>query len=162
MKRDVVATIEKLAALIGQEVHDPDGSARFGGHLLRVTGAQYLASIGIEILKIQILARWESEVVLRYVREAPLATIATDVKKARLDKADLPPAHLALEDIKEDVKGRVLAEMEATAKESEPTRDKSRRVSILDSGPTTHTVGALETHLVLVFDTFNGCFLDCQ
>lgn len=32
----------------------------------------------------------------------------------------------------------------------------------VDSGPTTHTVGALETHLVLVFDTFNGCFLDCQ
>ena len=45
---------------------------RFGGHSLRVTGARLMAGMGISVVLIQLMARWSSDVVLRYVAEAPL------------------------------------------------------------------------------------------
>lgn len=42
------------------------------GHVLRATGAQYLARCGIEYYKIQLFCRWGSDTVLRYLRDAPL------------------------------------------------------------------------------------------
>ena len=43
------------------------------GHAPRVSGARRMARAGIELWQIQLFARWESAVILRYVREAPLA-----------------------------------------------------------------------------------------
>ena len=43
------------------------------GHAPRVSGAKRMARAGIELWQIQLFARWESSVILRYVREAPLA-----------------------------------------------------------------------------------------
>lgn len=128
-KREVVLAIEALAKLSGQEVHHPDGTPRYGGRSLRVTGAQYLASIGIEIFKIQVLARWESDIVLRYVREAPLAAIATDVKRARSCHTDCGHPPLAIEDMKEEITVKVLAELEQKARQPERMAP-SRRVAI--------------------------------
>ena len=44
------------------------------GHAGRVSGARRMARAGVELWQIQLFARWESKVILRYVREAPLAT----------------------------------------------------------------------------------------
>ena len=44
----------------------------------------YLSSIGIEVSKIMLLARWDSPVVFHYCRLAPLKTITQDFKKATL------------------------------------------------------------------------------
>ena len=41
----------------------------------RVTGARTLAALGVDLVRIQLMARWSSDVVLRYVAEAPLATM---------------------------------------------------------------------------------------
>ena len=43
------------------------------GHMPRVSGARRMARAGVELWQIQLFARWESAVILRYVREAPLA-----------------------------------------------------------------------------------------
>ena len=51
------------------------------GHSLRVTGAQFLASLGLEVALIQILGRWDSSMVLRYVADAPANAITTHLKK---------------------------------------------------------------------------------
>lgn len=96
-----------------------------------------MASIGIEILKIQVLARWESDVVLRYVREAPLAAIATDVKRARPRHAEIGHPQLAIEDIKEEIAAKVIAELAQRAPQSECPA-ASRRVAIRN--PATNTV----------------------
>ena len=86
-KAEMVEAIENLADAVGERLHTEAGCKRFGGHTPRVTGAQYWASIGLEVFKIQILARWGSPVILRYVSEAPLQTITVDVqKRASLDK----------------------------------------------------------------------------
>jgi len=81
-KRHVVESIEVVALRIGESLVDAYGSRRFGGHSLRVTGARTLAALGIDVLLIQLMARWSSDVVLRYVSEAPLAAI-TDAYRGR-------------------------------------------------------------------------------
>jgi len=81
-RRRVVESIEVVALRVGEPLVDAAGSRRFGGHSLRVTGARTLAASGVDVLLIQLMARWSSDVVLRYVSEAPLAAI-TDAFRGR-------------------------------------------------------------------------------
>jgi hypothetical protein len=74
-KVDMVKCIERAAVLCGEPLVDSLGSRRYGGHSLRVTGAQYLASVGVPLLTIQLLGRWASDIIARYVAEAPLCAL---------------------------------------------------------------------------------------
>ena len=87
-KSVITTCLEKTVEAYGGAVAGPTGKRLLGGHSFRVSGAQRLASIGVEVVKIAILARWSSNVVLRYVREAPLDNIADEVK-ALESKRDL-------------------------------------------------------------------------
>ena len=51
-----------------------------GGHSFRVTGAQRLAALGVDVVKIMVLARWAGDSVLRYVREAPLTNLPAEIR----------------------------------------------------------------------------------
>ena len=42
---------------------------------------QWLAGIGLDVFKIQLLGRWSSDVVLRYVRDAPLSIVSADYRR---------------------------------------------------------------------------------
>ena len=57
--------------------HDEAGNEfpRFGGHCLRVSGAMMLAAAGTPVSLIQLLGRWSSTAVERYVQQAPLAAV---------------------------------------------------------------------------------------
>ena len=59
-------TFEALHIHVGGERFDQFGRRAVGGHSARVSGSRYLAALGVEIYKIAILARWASDVVLRY------------------------------------------------------------------------------------------------
>ncbi|CAE7240592.1 unnamed protein product, partial [Symbiodinium sp. CCMP2592] len=48
----------------------------FGGHAARVAGATFLAMRGVPVAVIQLLGRWASTAVERYVQQAPLAVAA--------------------------------------------------------------------------------------
>ena len=85
-KKAVVTFIETVATLLDEPLTDDQGQRRFGGHSLRVTGARHLASIGLEISLIQLMARWSSDVVLRYVAEAPLEQISRAYVHGRSDR----------------------------------------------------------------------------
>lgn len=74
-----VETIEAIAVRLGEPLQDKDGLRLYGGHTVRVTGAQSLAAHGIEIAKIRILARHSGDTILRYVAEAPLKTLRADL-----------------------------------------------------------------------------------
>ena len=80
-KRHVVTSIEFVARLIGEALTGSGGVRRFGGHSLRVTGARLMAGMGISIVLIQLMARWSSEAVLRYVAEAPLQGMSDAYRK---------------------------------------------------------------------------------
>lgn len=82
-KERVVLTFERIAQQLGESLTDDLGRRRFTGHLLRVQGARELATAGIEIFKIQLLARWRSPIVLRYAQEAPLASLTADFNMRR-------------------------------------------------------------------------------
>ena len=80
-KRHVVTSIEFVAKLTGEALTGSGGVRRFGSHSLRVTGARLMAGMGISIVLIQLMARWSSEVVLRYVAEAPLQGMSGAYRK---------------------------------------------------------------------------------
>lgn len=71
-KEAVVATIIHAARSLGIPVEAADGSERISGHSLRVTGAQGLARLGLDLWAIQLLGRWGSDRVKGYVREVQL------------------------------------------------------------------------------------------
>ena len=48
---------------------------------MRVSGSQWLAGLGLDVFKIQLLGRWSSDVVLRYVRDAPLKIVSADYRR---------------------------------------------------------------------------------
>ena len=76
-KGAVIDAIREVAAQAGEPLVRSDGVGnerhRFHEHVLRVTGAQFLARAGLELLLIQLFARWGSAAVLRYVQQAPLS-----------------------------------------------------------------------------------------
>jgi hypothetical protein len=88
-KSAVVATFEELAQQCGQAISSREGLRLFGGHTARVTGAQSLAAHGIEVAKIRILARHSGDTVLRYVSEAPLQAIRSDLGLASSSSAQI-------------------------------------------------------------------------
>ncbi len=74
-KDAVTATVRLGAGLLG--VREPaDGPERISSHSLRVTGAQGLARLGLDIWAIQLIGRWGSSAVLGYIREAQLDAAA--------------------------------------------------------------------------------------
>ena len=72
-KEAMVETILKAGESLNVAREAPDGSERFSGHSLRVTGAQGLAELGWHLWAIQLQGRWGSETVKKYLREAPLS-----------------------------------------------------------------------------------------
>ena len=95
-KAAVITTFECLGALMGQPLTSPTGIRLFGGHTPRVTGAQTLAALGVDVAKIKILARHSSDAILRYVAEAPLKSLRADLGLvgcgSSSSSSGLPPA----------------------------------------------------------------------
>ena len=75
----IVKCLEATLSAFGVSIVAENGSKLFGGHSFRVAGAQRLATIGVEIAKIMVMARWAGSTVLRYVKEAPLASLSSEV-----------------------------------------------------------------------------------
>ena len=48
---------------------------RFGGHAMRVSGAMVLANAQVPVYLIQLLGRWSSSAVERYIQNAPLTSV---------------------------------------------------------------------------------------
>ena len=74
----MVQLVELIATRQGQALRTADGAMRFGGHSWRATGAVYLSSMGINMHKIALLARWASAVITHYTRIAPLNSLTED------------------------------------------------------------------------------------
>ena len=77
-KKEVVIAFVELSVLAGTISRGTKHS--IGGHSARVTGARMLASLGLEISKIQLIGRWASDVILRYVADTPLDTVTRELR----------------------------------------------------------------------------------
>jgi len=76
-KKAAIDAICRVAASVGEAPTRPDGLGvqrpRFGGHTLRVAGAQALARAGVEHHLIELIGRWGSAAIRRYIQDAGLA-----------------------------------------------------------------------------------------
>ena len=87
-KVKVVEAIVNIMKELDTMAPGQGGDQSWGGHSMRVSGARHLAAMGLEISLIQLIGRWGSEVVRRYVSDAPLSTV-TSVYKQKLTNRDL-------------------------------------------------------------------------
>jgi len=71
-KADVVKCVEAAATALKLPIRLADGKNAYGAHTFRLSGARMMARRRIDIRIIMLLARWESEIVMRYVRDTPL------------------------------------------------------------------------------------------
>ena len=83
-KYRMTATIVKAATLLGVPLEGPTGGCRISGHTLRVTGAQGLTRIGLDIWAVQLLGRWGSSAVFEYVRDSAVSPAAAMSRRFEL------------------------------------------------------------------------------
>ena len=57
-KEAITETFRAAARCVGVPLVSPDGSEKISGHTLRVTGAQGLARLGLDLWAIQLFGRW--------------------------------------------------------------------------------------------------------
>ncbi|CAE7455635.1 setd6 [Symbiodinium necroappetens] len=85
-KHQIVDHMRNCISLAGISVTRPDEVGlqvqRFGGHVLRVSGAQHLSLLGLSVEQIQLQGRWASDTVRRYVQSAPLLHVPGLVAEA--------------------------------------------------------------------------------
>ena len=75
-KDAMAATFKAAARHLDLPESSPDGLETMSGHTLRVTGAQGLSRLGLDLWAIQLFGRWGSEAVNGYVRLVPLEQAA--------------------------------------------------------------------------------------
>ena len=75
-KTEMIDMFRNTIAATGTALTRPDDAnvelQRFGGHVMRVAGAQFLCHQGVAISTIQLLGRWTSNAIERYLQSAPL------------------------------------------------------------------------------------------
>jgi len=86
-KRAMSDTIRHAAALLGMQMETPDGMGFVGGHSLRPTGAQGLTRLGLDSWSVELLGRWGSATVRRYIREAAISEDAARVRAGTLARS---------------------------------------------------------------------------
>jgi len=76
-KQSIVLTIVQAANLLQLPLVTESGCPRWGGHALRRGGAQYLAESGVEVWRIQALARHSSAAILLYLGDSHISSLRT-------------------------------------------------------------------------------------
>ena len=155
-KDAVVRTVEQLATKLGQPVLADDGGRLFGGHSFRVSGARWLASKGVPLEQLQVLARWESDVVKRYVGDSVLAGLTAHTRAQVLGE---PAAQLRVgghdyQVVRTEVSGRSVArgkQVDADIQvQLQELREIVKRVDQETSTTALQRVHEMETQLVVM------------
>jgi hypothetical protein len=81
-KSTIITTIEAAAGLLQLPLVATSGARLWGGHALRRGGAQYLARSGVEVWRIQALARHSTGVILTYIENAHISTLTSIAQEA--------------------------------------------------------------------------------
>ena len=134
-KEKVVETAECLATLTNRPLVSVDGDRLYGGHVWRISGARHLATLGLALWLIQLIARWSSDVILRYVREAPLAQVTQEYRRRFLEKQGqdhMEELSRALGKMQQSIKD-LEAKVESGASSSSSSRPESRPLTRVDS-----------------------------
>ena len=88
-KEAMASTFVAAARYLGLPIESLDGGEAITGHTLRVTGAQGLSRLGLDLYAIQLMGRWGSDAVRLYVRAVPLECAARRAASAAARMKDL-------------------------------------------------------------------------
>ena len=86
-----ITTISHFADSLGLDTVDQMGRGTIGEHVWRISGSRMLAHARVPIPTIALMARWGSNVIMRYVELAPLSTI-TDTYAQAVASSSTDPA----------------------------------------------------------------------
>lgn len=86
-KRGVVHTIAALMHHLGLPSHSASGAPLWGGHSMRIGGVQYLGKSGVEVSRIQALARHSSSAILGYLQGTHAAAITNVAAEAGFSRS---------------------------------------------------------------------------
>ena len=114
-KAAMASTFEAAAGFLGLPLKSLDGSEVVSGHSLRVTGAQGLSRLGLDLWAIQLLGRWGSDAVRVYVRAVPLEAAARQAAKAAQRRRDLEDIVVAAAAVESSPDKTILKLSEAAA-----------------------------------------------
>ena len=92
-----VASVAVIADRIAAPTVDSLGRTLLGEHVWRVGGSRHLASLDVPTPILMLLARWDTNVVLRYIADAPLSALTRIyLDRIRAASSDTLAAALAL------------------------------------------------------------------
>ena len=86
-KNAMVQTFLRAASFLGIASESADGSQHISGHSLRTSGAQGLSRMGMDTWAIQLLGRWGSTTVQRYIRDAASSAEAARARRHALTRS---------------------------------------------------------------------------
>jgi hypothetical protein len=116
-KAAMVATVECLASQVGEPLLDSQGQRRFGGHSMRVSGAQWLGPLGFSVEQVKTFGRWASDTVVRYLGEAHVSDLAR-ARRRFIREQGLLEGHLLATPAISGPSRHTAAEVERIAQES--------------------------------------------
>ena len=79
-----IDTLTQMTNTLGVDTVDTMGRNAIGEHIWRVSRSRLLARVGIPQQSIMLLARWGSNIILRYIADAPLATLTATYRQNTL------------------------------------------------------------------------------
>ena len=79
----MMKAITLVALALSLVIVKSSGKKKFTGHIFRIGGARHLARASVHTSLIMILARWDSHIIMRYVRDAPLLGLTDEYKKGK-------------------------------------------------------------------------------
>ena len=103
-KEAMARAIILVALALGLVIVKASGKQKYTGHIFRIGGARHLARAAVQLMLIMILARWDSHVILRYVRDAPLSGLTDEYKKGKSTSISSSSSHSAPPAIEDDRK----------------------------------------------------------
>ena len=74
--------VKQVRATLGACEYEGQELQRFTGHIARVSGAQWLHNLGLPMQLVQILGRWASLTILKYLQSAPLQVLPESAANA--------------------------------------------------------------------------------
>ena len=80
-KVQVVDAIQLTAKAAGLPTRGDDGKLVFTGHTWRIMGSRHMVRNGVQVPIVMLMARWDSNAVLKYIKDAPLITITGEFKR---------------------------------------------------------------------------------
>ena len=153
LKARMVDALEASMLAIGEPPRDTAGRRRFGGHSFRVAGSRFWAAQGMEIYKLQIFARWGSDVILRYVADSPLhhVSLATSSSASSSSSAAQPRPDAELLQLKAKV-DKLTTFMEDAVAEVQALKSELANRDLATGGDYVLNVSSQCWHKVLLGD----------